>query len=165
MLFQWVDGTNYGVNNQNDNKIYINERISIPEAELTVRFTPSSGPGGQHANKAATRVILSFDVANSPTLIGALSITQHQRLLNKLDSRLDGDGVLQIAVQDSRSQHQNRQIALERLKEILVKGLQKPKRRIKTWPSRAAKERRIQNKKRRGEKKRERGRDWFPEGS
>lgn len=148
---------------ENSNKIYINEQVSIPESEISFRFTHSSGPGGQHTNKAETKVILLFDVANSPSLIEALSVAQHQRLLEKLVTRLDSEGVLQIAVQDSRSQHQNRQIAVERLQELLAKGLHKPKRRLKTRPSAAAREKRLKNKKRRGEKKESRGRDWLSE--
>lgn len=160
MLFQLPHVIHDYVNDQNNNNIYINEQLSIPESEISFQFSTSGGPGGQHANKAATKAILLFDVANSLALIRGLSVGQHQRLVKKLESRMDGDGILQVAAQDTRSQHQNRQIAVERFQAILQKALKKKKRRIKTRPSRAANERRIQSKKKRGQKKRDRGRDW-----
>ena len=160
MSFQLPHVIHDYVNEQNNNNIYINEQLNIPESEISFQFTTSGGPGGQHANKAATKAILLFDVANSLALIRSLSVGQHQRLIKKLESRMDSDGILQVAAQDTRSQHQNRQIAVERFQAIMQKALKKKKRRIKTRPSRAANERRIQNKKRRGQKKQERGRDW-----
>ncbi len=142
----------------------INGRLTIPQSEIELRFTTSSGPGGQHANKAATRVVLSLDVEHSPTLRAALSEAEHARLVGRLRSRLDGAGVLQVAAQDARSQSQNRQIALERLRQLLSDALQAPRPRRKSRPGRAARERRLAEKKRRGQIKKERGQRWDPSG-
>ncbi|MFW6097120.1 MAG: alternative ribosome rescue aminoacyl-tRNA hydrolase ArfB [Chloroflexota bacterium] len=134
----------------------VNNNLTIPSWELTFSFSPSGGPGGQHANKAATRVTLFYDVANSPSLTEA----QRKRLLKRLNSRLDQDGILQLNAQDTRSQHRNREIVLERFEELLREALKPRKRRRKTRPSRAANERRLREKKQRGRIKRDRGRDW-----
>lgn len=136
--------------------VVVNNNLTIPSWELTFSFSPSGGPGGQHANKAATRVTLFYDVANSPSLTEA----QRKRLLKRLDSRLDQDGILQLNAQDTRSQHRNREIVLERFEELLREALKPRKRRRKTRPSRAANERRLREKKQRGRIKRDRGRDW-----
>ena len=83
-----------------DRDVFIEEsNLTIPAWELTFSFSPSSGPGGQHANRSATRVTLYFDVANSPSLSDA----QRQLLLKRLSSRLDQDGILQLSAQDSVS--------------------------------------------------------------
>ncbi|HSM56111.1 MAG TPA: alternative ribosome rescue aminoacyl-tRNA hydrolase ArfB [Candidatus Sulfomarinibacteraceae bacterium] len=139
-----------------ENDIVINDDVTIPSWELTFSFSPSGGPGGQHANRAATRVTLFFDVANSPSLTEA----QRRRILKCLDSRIDQEGILQLAAQDSRSQHRNRQLVLERFQEVMARALKKPKRRRPTRPSAAANERRLQEKKQRGRRKRDRSRDW-----
>jgi ribosome-associated protein len=101
-------------------------------------------------------VTLYFDVANSPSF----NESQRRRLLKRLSSRLDQDGMLQLSAQDTRSQHRNREIALERFQELLRKALRPRKRRRKTRPSAAANERRLRRKKQRGRLKRERSRDW-----
>jgi len=136
--------------------IVINRGLTIPVSEISFRFSTSSGPGGQHANKSETRVTLLFDVAQSP------SLTEAQRALiqQRLGSRLDSSGVLQISVQDSRSQHKNRETAVNRFQAMLAAALAPRKKRRKTRPSRAAQERRLQAKKRRSQTKRDRGRDW-----
>ena len=136
--------------------IFINEQVSIPASELTFRFSTSSGPGGQHVNRSATRVTLLFDVAQSPSL----DETSRGRLLQKLASRLDKTGVLHIAAQDSRSQRRNRETAVLRFRLILANALKRPKRRRKTKPSRAAVEKRLANKKKRGQRKQERRQTW-----
>lgn len=140
----------------NQNAIQVNDKLTIPRSELEFSFSTSGGPGGQHANKAETKVTLRFDVANSPSLSEAV----RARLLRQLSSRLDKDGVLQIQVQESRSQWRNRKMAEARFKALLAGALRPRKKRRKTRPSRAANERRLRNKKRRGRLKRERGRDW-----
>ena len=136
--------------------IRINDAVAIPLAELNFRFTTSSGPGGQHANRSATRAILLFDVAQSPSLTDEV----RQRLLEKLATRLDKEGVLQIQVQDSRSQTQNRELAITRFQEMLVEALKKRKKRHKTKPSKAAREARLTEKKKRGKRKQERSQRW-----
>jgi len=136
--------------------IFINEHISVPTAELRFRFSTSSGPGGQHANRSATRATLLFDVAQSPSL----DEVTRTRLLEKLASRLDKDGVLQVDVQESRSQYRNRETAVLRFQLILANALKRPKKRRKTKPSRAAVAKRLDDKKKRGQRKQERRQNW-----
>jgi len=119
---------------------------SVDIAEIAVRFSPSGGPGGQHANKASTRVELRFDIAGSP------SLTDHQRA--RLLERL-GDEV-RVVADDERSQLRNRTLALERLRHRLAAGLREERRRRPTRPSRAARARRLDAKRRQGERKRDR---------
>lgn len=140
-----------------DSTIVINRGLTIPLSELTFRFSTSSGPGGQHANKSETRVTVLFDVAQSP------SLTDGQRALiqQRLGPRLDKAGILQVSAQDSRSQHKNRETAVSRLQSLLATALAPRKKRRKTRPSRSANEKRIQAKKQRGKRKQERGRNWF----
>jgi ribosome-associated protein len=139
------------------NEIEITGELQIPEWELTFSFSPSGGPGGQHANRAATRATLFFDVATSPSL----TEPQRRRIQRRLAGRIDQDGILQVSAQDTRSQHQNRQLAIERFQAMLAKAVRPRKRRRKTRPSAAANERRLRRKKRRGRRKMERGRDWY----
>jgi ribosome-associated protein len=129
----------------------------IPEAELQERFIRASGPGGQNVNKVATAVELRFDVAGSPSLPEAV----RARLLARRDRRMTGDGVLVIAAQRFRTQERNRQDARERLAAFIESGLHAPKPRVPTRPTRAAKARRLDAKRRSGTIKRERARrDW-----
>ncbi|MBE2201500.1 MAG: aminoacyl-tRNA hydrolase [Anaerolinea sp.] len=134
----------------------MNESVQIPLAELQFRFSTSSGPGGQHVNRSATRVTLLFNVQLSPSLPEAA----RARLLQKLAARLDKDGVLHIDVQDSRSQLQNRETAVLRFRTILANALKVPKKRRPTQPSRTAVEKRLQTKKQHGRKKQERRGEW-----
>lgn len=140
--------------------IYINQRITIPESEISFRFAHSSGPGGQHANKTASKAVLLFDAAASETLRSALTEAERARLLGRLRPRLDSEGVLQVAAQDTRSQHQNRELAIARFQTILGEALKQPKARKKTRPSRAANERRLQKKRQQSQRKQERSGDW-----
>ncbi len=139
-----------------ENIIIINKNLSIPVQELQFRFATSGGPGGQHANRAATRAILSFDILNSPSL----DEPTRQLLLKKLVSRIDRNGVLQLSVQDSRSQKQNRETAVSRFQSLIAEALIIPKKRRPTKPSRAAKEKRLARKKQKSNLKRQRRRDW-----
>jgi ribosome-associated protein len=132
-------------------RLRVNDRLSIPLAEVTVRASRSSGPGGQHANVTASRVEASFDVLASRTL----SETQRKRLLARVGPR-----VVAVA-QDARSQSRNRDLALARLSERLARGLAVPKRRRATRPTAASRERRLAAKRRATQRKRERRR---PEG-
>jgi ribosome-associated protein len=124
----------------------VTARLAIPLAELTVRASRSSGPGGQHANVTASRVEASFDVLASPTLSDA----QRARLLARLGPR-----VVAVA-QDERSQSRNRELALARLGERLARGLAVPKHRRATRPTAASRERRLSAKRRATQRKRER---------
>jgi ribosome-associated protein len=134
----------------------INDNLQIPLDELQFRFSKSSGPGGQHVNKAETRVTLLFDVASSP------SLTDEQKalLLEKLQNRVDKAGILQLHVQTFRSQSRNRDTAVTRLQHLLQKALTPPKKRKRTKPSKAAKEQRLDEKKRRSQIKEERRQEW-----
>ena len=136
--------------------IPINAEVQIPLAELSFRFSTSSGPGGQHVNKSATKATLLFDVAHSPSLSEAV----RERLLKKLANRIDKEGVLQLQVQSSRSQHRNRDTAVSLFQQLLAEALKKQKKRRHTKPSAAAKEKRLSEKKLRSERKRERGQQW-----
>ena len=127
----------------------INSQVSVPLAELRYRFVRSSGPGGQHVNKAETQVELTFDVAHSP----ALSEAQRQRILGKLKNLIDAEGVLHLSAQSERSQLRNREAVTERFRALLAAALHVPKSRRPTRPSAASQERRIVSKKRRGQAK------------
>lgn len=129
-------------------ELRVNDALSIPLAEVTVRASRSSGPGGQHANVTASRVEASFDVLASLTL----SEAQRERLLTRAGPR-----VTAIA-QDERSQARNRELALTRLSERLATALAVPKHRRPTRPTKASQERRLQAKRQRTERKRERRR-------
>ncbi|MGW1740557.1 alternative ribosome rescue aminoacyl-tRNA hydrolase ArfB [Nocardia sp. NPDC001965] len=130
----------------------VTRTLVIPAAELGERFSRSSGPGGQHVNTTDSRVELSFDLADSPSVPEWLRI----RMLDRLAGRLV-DGVLTIAASEHRAQLQNRAAARERLASLLREAAAAPPPvRRATKPSRGAKERRIAAKKRRGITKRNR---------
>lgn len=134
-------------------ELRIDGRLSLPPAEIELRTSRSSGPGGQHANVTASRVEAVFDVTASATL----DERQRARLLARL-------GPLVTAVsQESRSQARNRELALERLAEKIAGGLRVPRKRRATRPSPAAKQRRLDQKKQLGERKRRRRRPSLDE--
>jgi ribosome-associated protein len=124
------------------------EGLEIPLAEIELRASRSSGPGGQHANVTASRVEAVFDVEAS----SALTDAQRRRLLERLGPRVTA------VAQDARGQARNRELALQRLATKLTEGLREPKRRRPTRPSRAAKDRRLEQKRRAGQRKRTRRR-------
>jgi ribosome-associated protein len=132
--------------------VQVTPRLVIPEAELSWRFSRSSGPGGQSVNTSDSRVELSFDVARSP------SLDEHQRTraLQRLATRLT-DGVVTVAASEQRSQLQNREEAERKLAQLLREALAPPPPpRRATRPTRASKERRLQVKRQRSELKRTR---------
>jgi ribosome-associated protein len=132
----------------------VTDRVVIPAGELRERFSRSSGPGGQGVNTADSRVELSLDLGASPSLSDDL----RARALDRLAGRLV-DGVLTIVASEHRQQLANREAARERLAEVLREALTPPPPpRRPTRPSRAAKQRRLDAKKRQSQRKRERGR-------
>lgn len=132
--------------------IRINRNLEIPDHELEFRFSPSGGPGGQHANKSATRVELVWNVAASPTL----GPRQRQRLMTALRNRIDGTGNLRLASDRQRSQMQNRHDVIERFQTLIRRSLVPPKKRVGTKPSKASKEKRLAAKKHRSDIKKNR---------
>src|SRR6266516_2882902 len=126
--------------------IRVTRSVTIPRSEIELRFSRSSGPGGQHAQKSDTRVEAVFDVQAST----ALSDTQKRRVVERAGS------VLRAVAQDERSQWRNRELATERLVESLREALRVPRRRRPTKPTKAAVEKRLEQKRRRGQLKRHR---------
>src|SRR5687768_18279451 len=135
----------------------VSEGLAIPRWELEVRASRAGGAGGQHVNTSSTRIEILWNVRTST----ALDEETRARLVEKLATRIDGEGVIRVVASDRRSQRQNRESAEERLAELVRKALVIPKKRRATKPSRASKERRISEKKRRGETKAARRKDSF----
>jgi ribosome-associated protein len=123
--------------------IRVTRSVSLPVSEIELRVSRSSGPGGQHAQKSSTRVEAVFEVEAS----SALTDTQKRRVVGRAGP------VLRAVAQDERSQARNRELAVGRLVEKLRAALAVPRRRVATSPTRASRERRIAEKKRRGETK------------
>ncbi len=140
-----------------DDALAVNDRLSIPRHELSARASRAGGAGGQHVNTSSTRIELLWNVLTS----AVLDEEMRDRLLERLESKLDGEGILRIVASDRRSQRQNRESAEERLTEMVRKALVVAKKRRKTKPSRASKERRISEKKKRGETKATRRKGGF----
>ncbi|MCC2545988.1 aminoacyl-tRNA hydrolase [Hymenobacter sp. BT175] len=122
--------------------------------ELQFQTSRSSGPGGQNVNKVESRVELRFSVPNSQLL----TEEQKQVLLEKLASRLTTENELLVVAQEDRSQLRNREIVLRKFHDLLLKALHKPKARKATRPSKGAVRKRLESKKKQGEKKANRGR-------
>ena len=136
--------------------IWITDQLLIPEDELRFSASRSSGPGGQHVNKASTRVTLKFDVTNSPSL----TTEQKHLIFDHLTTRISKKGVLRVVCQKTRSQAANKAIALERFTDLLQQALKPTVQRKPTKTSPAAKQKRIDEKKKRSQVKRERA--WKP---
>jgi ribosome-associated protein len=117
--------------------------------ELNYKAVRSSGPGGQHVNKVATKMVLTFDLANS----GAFDEKEKARLMKKLRPRLSGDEILMLSSDSSRRQSKNKDLVTRRFYEIIKEALKVPKKRKRTTPTKAAVEKRLTAKKKVAEKK------------
>jgi ribosome-associated protein len=135
-----------------ENLLQVNDTLSIPRSELDVRVSRASGAGGQHVNKTSSRVEIFWNVVGSR----ALSEEQRARLREKLASRLTTEGSIRVVASDMRSQSRNRELAEERLADIVRRALVIPRKRRATKPTRASKEARLDSKKRHSTKKRDR---------
>jgi ribosome-associated protein len=134
----------------------ITRSLSIPESELRMQRSRSTGPGGQNVNKLETRVTLLFDVAGS----SVLTERQRERILASLRTRITKDGVLRVTSQRHRTQGANREAATERFVALLQDALKPVKTRKPTKPTRASKTRRLDAKKQRGSVKKGRQGRW-----
>ena len=132
----------------------ITDKITLKDWELTEQFIRASGPGGQNVNKVSTAVELRFEAERSPNLPEPVK----RRLKKLAGRRWTNDGAIVLQVSDERSQARNREIARERLAELIRRATVVPKRRIATKPTLGSKRRRLQAKKERGEVKAMRGR-------
>ena len=134
------------------NLLAVNESLAIPRTELDVRVSRSSGAGGQHVNKTSSRVEIFWNI------LGSRAVTEQQRarLREKLSSRLTGEGSIRVVASDMRSQSRNRDLAEERLADLVRRALVVPRKRKPTKPTRAAKQARLDSKKRHSKKKSDR---------
>ncbi len=127
--------------------LHVDRNLVIPEAELEFRFTPSGGPGGQHANRSSTRVEVLWNVEASTVL----NDRQRASIRRKLRHRIDSSGTIRVASDAHRSQLRNREEAVTRLRAMLTDALRQERKRVATKPTRSAKEKRLQSKRRRSE--------------
>ncbi len=129
--------------------LVVNDKLSIPLSEFEFRFSRSPGPGGQHVNKVNTKVVLRWDIANSTILPDEV----RQRFLRQNRKRISKSGQFLITSHRFRDQSRNVADCLDKLRAMLLQACQTPKRRIATRPTRAAKRRRLDSKRKQSEKK------------
>ena len=138
-------------------ELHITGTLTVPLSEINFRTSRSGGPGGQNVNKVESRVELLFDVERSTVF----SDEQRERIFTKLKNKIDSEGILHITSQASRSQWENKEIALDEFARLLRSAIKPPKKRFFTKPSKTAKEKRLKKKKIHSEKKRLRRRSNF----
>jgi ribosome-associated protein len=131
----------------------ITSGVVVRAADLQFRTSRSGGPGGQNVNKVESKVELLFDVGRSPSLTEA----QRGKVFSRLSNRIDSEGVLHISSQVSRSQLENRELAVSEFVRLVAAALRPVKKRVKTGPSKASREKRLRKKKILSEKKKSRG--------
>jgi ribosome-associated protein len=139
---------------EGEDALVVSPTFSIPRSELDAKATRAGGPGGQHVNTSSTRIELRWNVRTSR----APSDAQRERLLERLAPRLDAEGTIRVVASEHRSQRQNRDAAEARLANMVRAALVVPKVRRATKPSRAAKAKRLDEKRKQSDKKRERRR-------
>ena len=130
----------------------INGKVTIPAAELQWTTSRSGGPGGQHVNKTNSKVTLEWNVDTS----SAISDTKKARIKSRLAKRITSEGLLKVSASGSRSQKANLEDARERMADMIREAMKVAKRRKKTKPSKRAKRKRVENKRRRGDLKKSR---------
>jgi ribosome-associated protein len=135
-----------------DDDIVVSSTLTLPRAELSFRASRAGGPGGQHVNTSSTRIELLWDLTHST----AVNDDVRARLLTKLGARLDAEGNVRVVASDRRSQLQNRDAAEQRLAEVVRQALIVPKKRRPTRPTASSREQRLADKRRRGNRKRDR---------
>jgi ribosome-associated protein len=140
-------------------KIAVTPRISLPEEEIRIEYVRASGPGGQNVNKVATAVQLRFDARRSPSLPEDI----RRRLIRLAGRRMTSEGILVLDARRYRTQEQNRADALDRFKELVARAAVPPKRRKATRPTKSSLERRLTMKRRRGDRKNQRGKRFSGE--
>lgn len=124
-------------------------KISIPHSEYTIKAVRSGGAGGQHVNKVSSRIELYWNFRNSEVL----NDEQKKRIAEKMQSRISDDGLLRVTEDSSRSQHGNREAVVKKLHKLIAAALKVNKKRVPTKISAAAKRKRVESKKKRGEVK------------
>jgi ribosome-associated protein len=135
--------------------VYINERISIADEEITLSAIRAQGAGGQNVNKVSSAIHLRFDINAS-----SLPDPVKERLLKSSDQRITASGVVVIKAQNHRTQEKNRAEAIERLRELVLEATRTRRKRIPTRPSRGAREKRLESKKKRASIKKLRNVDF-----
>ena len=137
-------------------ELYINKKYKIPASEIQVKAVKSSGPGGQHVNTSSTKIIITWSLEKSR----AFPAHVKDRLRVKLSNWIDQSGEIKVYSDKFRSQMRNKEEALRKLKNLLVRGLRTPKKRVKTKVPKAQKKKRLENKRKRSEVKRLRKKEW-----